>query len=122
MIAGYPASGKSEYAKTIPNAIVIDDPRKTEDVIVSTCNPEITTLVITDPYFTSGLVRDMATGVIKELYPDTEIEWKFFEDNKDQCLDNAKLRPDKLVDLFIESLHYDLPEGVETIPVWKPST
>lgn len=121
MIVGLPGSGKTTLAKQI-NAdnggkyYLIDDPKNFETDVMPFLDRDV---IITDPYLCFKNFRVAAIKRIESVKPGVKIDWIFFENNPEKCLDNAKNRPNKKVESFIKnfSSKYDIPKNVTVVEV-----
>ena len=127
LVAGLPGSGKTRLGKRLAEEkgyLLLDD--------ISTLSDDANTflqqfhtatgLVITDPMFCYGKVRDQATEVIRKVFPTATQTWIFFENDPKQCLLNATRRSEhKPVSLFIDdvSKEYSPPDNATLIPVYR---
>jgi broad-specificity NMP kinase len=123
LIAGLPGSGKSTLAKKINSQnnykfTIIDDPKNFEQI--SSKIKE--NLIITDPHLCFEKNRLNAVKKIKNLNPNCEIVWLFFENNPNLCLRNSTRGDNtKDVDSFIIKLHkyYTIPKNSKIVPVYN---
>lgn len=123
-IAGLPASGKSsllkQYAKEGWHCL--DDlsvTAKAEDLkqLLRTSSSK---LAIADPLFCLEKARQSCERLLLELYPQCQIDWIYFENDKPQCLENAKTRlRDVVTDIEYLSKHYVIPEDSVVLPVYR---
>lgn len=116
VIVGLPASGKTHWGENYAKEngmLFLDEPSSIKEL-----NESLKTwdCVCTAPEACITGLREK----IRERYP--QVEFIYFENNKEQCLENAKSRPEKKVNHFIEcdSPKYIIPEGATIIPVWRP--
>jgi len=122
MIVGLPGSGKSFLSKRINkdnnnNYHIIDDPKNFEKDIAPYLNED---LIITDPYLCFENFRKLAIKKIHSINPDIKIDWIFFKNDPDKCLENSKNRAGKKVESFIKkfSNEYKIPEGSTIVDVY----
>lgn len=143
LVAGLPASGKSEYVRKLVDetgaeplddfkaSAIRDNPHfdfsRHYKRLIAGLNAGRTFLV-TDVDFCSTQSRKQADEFVRQFAPDAEIEWRFFENDPEQCKRNAKTRAEvTLRDLKreIELIEhycplYRIPPGSTTLPVWRP--
>ncbi len=116
-IVGLPGSGKTYYANTFKNVLLLDD------IFDLSYLPEemIQDIIITDPFFCHEHIRNLAQNVLESKYNVTP-EWYFFENDPESCIANVIKRNDgrKVFD-FIKMLSqkYVIPCEYTPIPVWK---
>jgi len=97
VIVGLPASGKSMYINSIENgATVIDDFISSKEI------PYVDNLIIADPFLCKEHYRKNIFQKLMDM--GYSVEFIFFENDPDQCLKNAKNRPEKEVSAFIKML------------------
>lgn len=118
-IVGMPGSGKSHlaYSMALPNALVIDDIKTVDDLPENNVYEHI---IITDPYFCLSLARHYADELLNLKYGD--LEWIFFENNKEKCLANVIHRDDdRKVAGLIRFLNetYDIPADYTPREIWQ---
>lgn len=121
-IVGLPGSGKTYLATQLlkPYSIIIDDIVSIEELPKDGL---YNLIIINDPYFCLSSTRNMAEEVLLRKYGN--INWIFFENNKEKALKNVKFRNDgRKVKGLIEFLsqNYFIPD--EDIPyiveIWQP--
>jgi ABC-type phosphate transport system ATPase subunit len=115
-IVGLPASGKTTYMNKIKkDEICFDDitdiAKLQECIKTNDC-------IVTDPHLCVATRRDKAQLLFADI---AEITWIFFENNKHQCLINAKNNPEKLISNLIEyySKIYSPPNNYTLLPVYE---
>jgi len=103
-IVGLPASGKTTLIETLrtPDDYVIDDfstYKKMEEALTSGRER----LILSDPYMCDP---DIFLKIVEFLksFKFVHLEFIFFENDGEQCLINAKNRPEKQVSGFIKYL------------------
>lgn len=87
LIIGLPASGKTTLLKKM-NGHVFDD-INTLDELPKKLNKD---LFIADVNFCITKIRNNAVSVLEKMYPKTDIEYIYFENNPKKCIKNAKER------------------------------
>lgn len=127
LVIGLPASGKTHWAKQQAakllalgvTARVLDDPRTQEQLAEGLARPSHV-LFITDPYLCQPVARKAALEILSAA--GHQVDCVFFECNPEQCLANARLRPDKPVTKFITQLaaSYLVPDDAVVLPVYRP--
>lgn len=122
LICGLPGSGKSTYAfkraSQINDAVVIDDPKTWNAVVVHIDKCE-KCIILTDPYLCIEKYRQEATHRFESH--GYNVEWVFFDNNPRQCQLNALERGSKVVrcDIVWFSEQYVIPRGVQVLPVFS---
>lgn len=125
MIVGLPGSGKTHYGRRLAEEndyTLIDDPddfAEVERVLYSSDKG----VVVTDPRLCWTDYRKLAEEELIRLDPAISIEWVFFANDPEQCLENCYTRADgRKVDKFIEyaSMNYVIPPSAFVRPVYKP--
>lgn len=114
LIIGLPASGKTSYAYKMITDVLIDDPRNLDDV---KGYDGVESIVITDPYFCVEETLHKAVQTLGVIYLNTEFEFVYFENNPENCLRNAKNRPQKKTDNLIKQLSKVYNPPSDAIPV-----
>jgi hypothetical protein len=126
-VAGLPGSGKTFYAenlqKRIPNSILFDDVKIEDIEKIKEASDNFSTIILTDPWFCDAACRRRAEKKLKEtLGENIIIEWVFFKNDLAQCRENVKIRNDgREVNGSLRrfSKIYEVPDGVQVLPVWK---
>ena len=122
-IVGLPASGKTTYARTLPGTL-LDDFASQKSLSIPKL-PETGDLVLTDPKLCHPFSRGVVAEFVRLQRPVDEFRWIFFANDPAQCLENSRAedRGGKEVDGYIRMMTkwYTIPEGAETIPVWRPA-
>lgn len=116
LVVGLPASGKTHLIHNLRktmNTLVCDDTYCDIDTM-----EEYDAVILSHPAFCLRPVRDSV--VVKLLNNGYKVSTFYFENDPEQCLRNAKERPDKKVDGYIRYLSqsYDPPSG--SLKVWRP--
>ena len=114
IIVGLPGSGKTTFGKKQKDAFFIDD-IKDKNEIEKAINNKHQFVVISDPYLIFEKNRISAKKHLLGLGI-KEIEWIFFENNKEKCLKNVKKRNDnRKVESFINlfSKNYIIPKDAK---------
>lgn len=126
---GLPGSGKTFQAEKLqkesPSSILFDDV-KIEDIgLIAESARIYNTIILTDPWFCDEHCRERSTKKLKEtIGNDLIIDWRFFENDIEQCRKNVEFRADgREVNGSLRrfSKIYKVPEGYKPIPVWKPN-
>jgi hypothetical protein len=133
LIMGLPASGKSTYAATAAKArsypspvVIIDDPKDFYADVVRKIVPGSLHL-ISDCHLCLPRVRKNAEVRLRSEELMAEFRYVFFENDPEQCLRNLEARMAsgdlRTAEEMIKQLSplYVIPEGVVTIPVWRPA-
>lgn len=121
IIVGLPGSGKTTLGNKLKkqkDAFLIDD-IKDKGEIEKAIKEKHQFIVITDPYLIFKKNRTNAKKHILSLGI-KEIEWIFFENNKEKCLKNVKKRNDnRKVENFINlfSKDYTIPKNAKIIKI-----
>lgn len=116
IVVGLPASGKTEYARSLgPGWIIIDDPEGPDDL------PRTLTrdTVITSPHFCRP---EALAGVMREArrrWPGVTPEVVFFRNDPEACARNAMRRPGKEVRGLIAGLSRVYAPPADARPVWR---
>ncbi len=121
MIVGLPGSGKTTLAKKINGDNgnkyhIIDDPKNFETDVMPYLDRDV---IITDPYLCFKNFRVAAIKRIESINPNIKIDWLFFENDPEKCLENSKNR-DRKVESFIKnfSTKYEIPKNATVIEVY----
>lgn len=115
-IVGLPASGKTTLAETMAKdlqAALVDDPKSLDQIMEALSND---TVIVTDPFLCYKKNQEKAKEIFSSL---AEVNFIYFENDLLQCKKNAKLRPEKKVDVEIYSKNYFIPEGASTLSVYR---
>ena len=115
LVIGLPASGKTTYAKKL-GGFLIDDPKHLDEL------PDVCEhLVIVDPFFCILHILDNAIFKLKEKYGECDITKIYFENDPDQCCNNADSREEKHVKRFIKavSFEYEPDNSCLVLPCYK---
>lgn len=135
-IAGAPGSGKTHRANEhvqrltsqgISHQLIDDEPEGNSiDVILAEfAKQNIEALIVAHPAFCFEPIRGMFELKIRRYFPDSDIQWEFFENNPEKCLKNVKHRNDgrAVKNAIIQySKWYFVPKEYEAIPIWQPPT
>jgi hypothetical protein len=123
LLVGLPCSGKTYYGKSLGHPFVDDVSVSGAGVLKKLLGePEI---VVSDVFLCRKYDREFATRWLKEVAPDYELKWVFFENNPEKCLANMKCRMQsgdvRQVATMITQLskQYEIPEGVEPKLIWE---
>jgi hypothetical protein len=133
LIAGLPGSGKTGYALNLciklksqgENVGLIDDASVTDKELKALrdylYDNNITSIIVTDPYFCEKEIRGKAEEKILSINRETQPTWIFFANDAEQCRKNAVLRTDKEVSGSIDRFEksYVVPDDVVPLPVWN---
>jgi hypothetical protein len=112
-IVGLPASGKTELSRKWLNSgkveFVCDDPKELWEF--TDALKRYDTIAISDPAFCYTVNRNRMELIAKEN--GFTVKYTFFQNDFSACLNNARYRPDKIADSFINNLTqvYEIPEG-----------
>lgn len=133
MIVGLPGAGKTtwgiNFIKNNPYSLFVDDisvvtaNAKEYLMAIKKENKPYVNLLIADVFFCQKEVRDKATQVIKEVFPESEVKLVFFENSIEKCNKNveqrAQLGDDRKVSELIVNLSkkYSIPEDAEIISI-----
>ena len=121
-IVGLPGSGKTHLANKMVSEF--EKPLIIDDIKDQTQLPEndiYSDIIITDPNFCYALIRDCAEKILNLKYGN--INWIFFENNKEKCLINVSHRNDgREVVAFVQHLAsiYVIPENYIPLEIWNP--
>lgn len=113
MIVGLPASGKSKYIEKIAHK----GQKVYDDVVFDVRNETATDIILAHPEFCNEKTR----LYVEELLMSAGycVETIFFQNDPEQCLENAKSRPEKLVNGYIKFLSERYNPPPDAIPVWR---
>ena len=135
-IAGLPGSGKTRYINSLRSSIrghIADDymggavgfteSRHIVD-LARALNAGQDSLVC-DILFCLPARRAEFEALIRRLVPAATIEWRFFENDPDRCLENVRrrvrIRVTREEELIRElSPQYQIPDGATILHVWRP--
>lgn len=134
MLCGLPGSGKSFLGDAIFDEclnhtaecpIFLDDmgTDHTLEDLAKAVEDEYELIIISDVNLCREEARISATERIKEIAPDYQIEWTFFENDPAKCLKNVDYRDDgRLVKGLITHLSksYTIPSGAAVKKIWQP--
>jgi len=123
VLVGLPGSGKSYYIKQNSDSktIIVDDPKNANEL------PDKLTsdLIIADCHLCREKTRESLHKILQIRYQKAEINYVFFENNPEQCLQNVKFRNDgRFVEPTIKnySKEYNIPDNATVLPVFDTST
>lgn len=129
VLVGLPGSGKTYLGNSLQNEnrIYIDDIRKDtlgslRKLVEKQKFPDI---IISDVWLCEEKERNKCKAWLSWHAPDYEIEWIFFENSPDKCLENVKRRNAngdcRKVEGLIRQLtkEYVIPEGVEIKQIYS---
>jgi len=123
-IVGLPGSGKTTLANMLKvdneDYYIINDPKNFNNDILPYLDRN---LIITDPNLCFEKNRKSAVNAVNNNKKNVKIDWIFFENDPEACLNNVNNRGDesKKVDGFIKNLSqfYTIPPGSNTIKVYS---
>ena len=137
LIAGLPGAGKTTYGKQLASELsaeFFDDFKLNaiNDSSLFHCSRHYHRLthllktgkpcVVTDIDFCNGQSREEAETRIRENVPDVDVQWRFFANDPEKCLENVRKRKRTSV-LADETMirkysnSYRFPNGAMVIPV-----
>lgn len=128
LLVGMPGSGKSTLGNSISDGatLFIDDisivTNDAKGYLSNLDTGNYSQIIIADVFFCQTSVRENATKIIQEVFPNTPIEYVFFENSIEKCLINVAKRNEngdnrKVEELIkILSQNYVIPEGSD---VWE---
>lgn len=139
LLVGLPGSGKTTIGNALVNdaspigsTLFIDDisiiTNNAKEYLHSLILENISQIIISDVYFSQEHVRDAASKTIQEVFPNTPIEYFFFENSVEKCLFNVEKRKELGDNRRVESLvkilskQYRIPEGYIAIEVNNSKT
>jgi hypothetical protein len=117
-IAGLPGSGKTCYAKTFQDRLLVDDPKDLS--VISEALATGKDLVITDPHFCLSGIRILVEEYFRKV--GSSVSWVFFENDPEACKENLTVRNDgRLVTntLQLYAKKYQIPPNSVILPVWR---
>jgi len=134
LVIGLPCSGKTHLAEQRANefrAILLDDASKkfTKDEMkfkILLGYQEDRDVILTDPYFCRENTRRNFRDWVHEFDIPVKVEYIFFENDADKCLNNMRHRmaqgDDRKVEGAIRTMTrtYEIPDGVEPLEIWQP--
>jgi ABC-type oligopeptide transport system ATPase subunit len=128
-LVGMPGSGKSTLGNSISDGatLFIDDISiitKNAKEYLSNLNVDgYSQLIIADVFFCQESVRNAATKIVQEVFPNIPIEYLFFENSAEKCLINVEKRKENGDDRKVEELikilskQYVIPEGSQVVEI-----
>lgn len=122
VIVGLPGSGKSTLLNKLKKEYdfyYIDDMMNLSELPVTCEN-----LVIADVHACNPKTRNKMIDIFNKKYENANIQFFYFENNPQQCLENARNRNDSRkvdTDIRVLSRVYDIPKGISVIPVYNGS-
>jgi GTPase SAR1 family protein len=134
IVVGLPGSGKSFLLHQLKSdaeargqtVAWLDDPRtpgQLEAFLSEVTRAQPDLVVIADPSLCDDVVRYKADGLLSTRFGSAEIHWTYFANDASQCLLNTANREDGRnvrVDILTWTKRYNIPEGAEVLPVWRP--
>src|SRR5437016_1916956 len=121
LLVGLPGSGKTYLGNSLKysDSIFIDD-IKDKNIILNLGNYD--NVIIADPNFCFPEKMRLAIRFIIDNYPDSSIEYIYFENDPDKCYKNVLDRKDgRIISkdyVYAMSRSYDIPASVITMKVW----
>jgi predicted kinase len=142
-IVGLPGSGKSSYVKKINenNTFIVFDDFKDNAILnrreftfsssyckLMDCLRAGKNCIITDIDFCKTSSREEAELIMTGWKLGIEIEWVFFENNPEQCVENINKRAIELIRNEDSAIlkaaeytkEYNIPRGAKILNVWTP--
>ncbi len=125
-IVGLPGSGKTflgnELLSIHDNSFLIDDismvPYALE--VLDNAIMRYDVVIFTDPMCCREDVFNSANAYLRKKYPSVILEWSFFENSKDECLENVKIRSDgRAVDSSVTEMSKIYNPPSNSIKVFK---
>lgn len=124
---GLPGSGKSYRAQqdfqAAGDGIFLDDSFDVVDLTMA-FETNISNVFITDPTLCDPKIRDKFLRLLSQFNPE-KVVWNYFENDPVKAINNIRHRDDgrlisatAIKDYF--SAVYEIPDGVEVIPIWQP--
>lgn len=117
LVIGLPGSGKTHYLSSLSDDqwLKIDDPMENITLPISEKN-----IAIADVNFIFPDVLEKAKQKLVDFYGDVVIDYVYFENNPDKCLNNAKHRNDgRKVENFIKSFHKYYNPPSNALKIWQ---
>lgn len=134
IVVGLPGSGKSFLLRMLKcdaeargqAVALLDDPRTPAQLEaflreVTRAQPDL--VVVADPALCDDAIRHKAEELLSARFGAAELHWTYFANDASQCLLNTANREDGRnvrADILTWTKRYNIPEGAEVLPVWRP--
>ena len=124
MLVGLPCSGKTHYGKG-SGCLFIDDVSLMDTKVLKEMIKDMN-IIIADVFLCRPRERTSAQRWFDLNFPDAQLEWVFFENNREKCLTNMRhhrsLGDDRKVEdlIHVLSKDYVIPYGTKTLEIWQP--
>lgn len=125
VLVGLPGSGKTYFGNLLQaemdQSVFLDDISQTGGLELLKQDFVDKDIIIADVHLCRTDVRMKAETILKENFPNHEIEWIYFENNPSACLENVWRRNDgRQVADTIKMLYplYKIPDNVEVKKVY----
>jgi len=123
-IVGLPCSGRTYLGNHVAKnmkAVFIDNISLQGGMTAIKDKSDVTHFVITDDSLCQEEQRQQSERYVKAIYPDSQIEYVFIENNVDKCMVNLEAMPfkDEARELLEKlSKIYTIPEGYVPLSVY----
>lgn len=119
-LIGLPGSGKTWYINNVLKSkgydLIIDDPKDSKEIDRGIA--EGLRMLISDPWLCDLDIRRRAVAKFRDNH--WGVDAIFFENDQSKCKKNIRRRNDGRLVNNLHAFNYDVPPGVQTIPIWNP--